>query len=116
MHRKLVHPNLSKLRNRNGTPHFEEPATESRPPRHGSRPPRPGGRKGPPVVTSAEEFYYLKQMNNETALVAVMDDGTRIRGRIEWYDRGCVKFIQESGPGLVLFKHSIRCFYKQEEE
>lgn len=116
MHRKLVHPNLSHLRKqqqevvRKVEPEGrEEPAT-AKPRAHSRR------RHGPPAVTNAEEFYYLKQMNNETPLVIVLENDVRIRGRIEWYDRGCVKVVQDEGPNLLLFKHSICYLYKQEEE
>jgi sRNA-binding regulator protein Hfq len=73
-------------------------------------------RPAPPELTNAEAFYYLKQMNNQTPMVVVLDNGEQIRGHIEWYDRGCLKVHRPDGPNLLLFKHAIRYLYKQEEE
>jgi sRNA-binding regulator protein Hfq len=70
----------------------------------------------PPEHTSAEAFYYLKQMNNRTPMVVVLDDGTQFRGHIEWYDRACIKVHREDEPNLLIFKHCIKYLYKQEEE
>ena len=55
-------------------------------------------------------------MNAETPMVVVLDDGEHIRGRIEWYDRGCLKVHRDDGPNILLFKHCIRYLYKQEDE
>jgi RNA chaperone Hfq len=70
----------------------------------------------PPDQTSAEAFYYLKQMNNRTPMVVVLDNGEQLRGHIEWYDRNCIKVNREGEPNLMIFKHAIKYLYKQEEE
>ncbi|MDX1388007.1 MAG: RNA chaperone Hfq [Acidobacteriota bacterium] len=109
--RKLVRPNLAEIKER----------LASRPPAHS---PREGHQNGPaarrkpvpPEQTAAEPFYYLKQMNNKTAMVVVLDTGEEIRGHIEWYDRGCIKVHREDEPNMLIYKHSIKYLYKQEEE
>jgi sRNA-binding regulator protein Hfq len=70
----------------------------------------------PPEQTSAEAFYYLKQMNSRTPMVVVLDNDEQLRGHIEWYDRSCIKVNRDDGPNLLVFKHSIKYLYKQEEE
>ena len=70
----------------------------------------------PPEQTSAEAFYYLKQMNSRTPMVVVLDNGEQLRGHIEWYDRSCIKVNREGSPNLLVFKHAIKYLYKQEEE
>ena len=85
-------------------------------PAQGGGSPPPRRRPVPPDQTSAEAFYYLKQMNNKTPMVVVLDNGEQIRGHIEWYDRSCIKVNREGSPNLLLFKHSIKYLYKQEEE
>jgi sRNA-binding regulator protein Hfq len=82
-------------------------------PSHGGGPRR---RPAPPEQTNAEAFYYLKQMNNKTPMVVVLDDGEQLRGHIEWYDRGCLKVHRENAPNVLVFKHTIKYLYKQEEE
>ena len=70
----------------------------------------------PPEQTSAEAFYYLKQMNNRTPMVVALDNGEQLRGHIEWYDRSCIKVNRDGAPNLLVFKHAIKYLYKQEEE
>ena len=72
-------------------------------------------RPAPPESTSAENFYYLKQMNAKTPMVIVLTDGEEIRGWIEWYDRTCLKLNREGAPNLLIQKHCIKYLFKQEE-
>jgi len=130
MNRKLVRPNLAEMKEKFApakAPQGEPPASEGtsasqaagHPHAHG---PAPGGgaqhrrRQVPPENTSAEAFYYVKQMNNRTPMVVVLDNGDQLRGHIEWYDRNCLKVNREGVPNLLVYKHAIRYMYKQEEE
>jgi host factor-I protein len=72
-------------------------------------------KQAPPESTSAENFYYIKQMNSKTPMVIVMTDGEQIRGWIEWYDRNCLKVNREGAPNLLIQKHWIKYLYKEEE-
>jgi len=74
-------------------------------------------RKGsPPEQTNAEEFYYLKQMGSKTEMVFVLEDGETLRGRVEWYDRDCVKVHRDDGPNLLLYKRHIKYVHKEGED
>ena len=72
-------------------------------------------RPAPPETTSAENFYYLKQMNSKTPMVIVMTDGEEIRGWIEWYDRNAIKVNRDGAPNLLIQKRYIKYLFKQEE-
>ena len=74
-----------------------------------------GPRPAPPESTSAENFYYLKQMNARTPMVIVMTDGETINGWIEWYDKTCLKVNREGAPNLLIQKACIKYLYKAEE-
>ena len=122
VNRKLVRPNLAEIKEKLA-PNRLSPA--GGPPQAGGaavREPQSGGatiprrRPVPPEQTSAEAFYYLKQMNNKTPMVVVLDDGEQLRGHIEWYDRACIKVNRDGSPNLLVFKHAIKYVYKQEEE
>jgi len=76
---------------------------------------RGAGRPTPPESTSAENFYYLKQMNAKTPMVIVMTDGEEIRGWIEWYDRDSIKVNREGSPNLMIRKQCIKYLFKEEE-
>ena len=80
-------------------------------------PGRTSGRRKqvPAEQTNAESFYYLKQMQNRTAMVVVLTDGTELSGWIEWYDKACIKLNRTDAPNLLLFKHSIKFMFKEEE-
>jgi sRNA-binding regulator protein Hfq len=73
-------------------------------------------KQAPPEQTSAEEFYYVKQMAAKTPMVLVLTDGQEVRGWIEWYDKNCLKVNRDRGPNLLIQKASIKYLYKQTEE
>jgi sRNA-binding regulator protein Hfq len=108
--RKLIRPNLAEIKEKMSS-RRSGPGRES----SGSTP-APRRRPVPPEQTAAEAFYYLKQMNNRTPMVVVLDDGEQVRGHIEWYDRNCIKVHREDEPNMLIFKHCIKYVYKQEEE
>jgi len=134
VNRKLIRPNLQQIKEKysGNTMLQEAPEPVREPVRESNReqrgPSRPRQRENapaqngakrravPPEVTNAEAFYYLKQMNTQTPMVVELDNGEKIRGCIEWYDRNCLKVNRDDGPNLLLFKHAIRFLYKQEEE
>jgi len=95
--RKLIRPPLGDIK---------EPYGPKRLPR----------RQSPPEQTSAEVFYYLKQMNARTPMVVVLKDGETLRGIIEWYDRDCLKVNRDGAPNLLVLKHAIKYLYKADEE
>lgn len=95
--RKLVRPSLGNIKDR--------------PPTRG-----PARRKQVPAEqTNAENFYYLKQMQSKTAMVVVLLDGTELKGWIEWYDKSTIKLHRKKAPNLLIFKHSIKFMFKEEE-
>jgi host factor-I protein len=97
--RRLIRPNLAEIKERVVPP------------------PSPPARKPmPPDATSAEAFYYLKQMNTKTPMVVILDSGEQLRGIIEWYDRGCIKLNRDDAPNLLLMKHAIRYMFKDGED
>ena len=76
----------------------------------------------------AESFYFQKQMQAHTPMVFVLEDGERIEGCIEWYDRHAIK-VRCSAPASVrtggqrpeamtpalIYKTSIKYLYKAGE-
>jgi sRNA-binding regulator protein Hfq len=53
-------------------------------------------------------------MNAQTLMVVVLNDGERLEGIIEWYDRTCIKLNREGAPNLLLMKHVIRYMHKKD--
>lgn len=114
VNRKLVRPNLAQIKSRLGN----HGGVRDSVPRSNGEPSGNAGRRRPAPAesTNAEAFYYLKQMNTQTQMIVVLDNGEQLRGHIEWYDRGCLKIHRPDGPNLLVFKHSIRYLYKVEDE
>jgi len=125
VNRKLIRPNLAELKEKFAPsrpmqggagvalPEREHPAGGG-----GAHAHRDQGRRRqvPPENTSAEAFYYVKQMNARTPMVVVLDNGDELRGHIEWYDRNCLKVNRDGAPNLLVYKHAIKYMFKQEEE
>lgn len=96
--RKLIRPNLTEIKER-----LSQNRSTAR-------------RKAvPPEQTSAEAFYYLKQMNAKTPMVVVLNDGEELRGVIEWYDKGAIKVNRTDAPNLLVMKPAVKYMYKAEE-
>lgn len=74
-----------------------------------------GRKKIPPAETSAEIFYYKKQMDAHTLMVIVLQDGEEVEGTIEWYDRSALKINRRDAPNVMLLKHNIKYMFKAED-
>ncbi len=96
--RKLIRPSMTEMMDR-----FPTRGTTGR------------RKQVPAEQTNAESFYYLKQMQSRTIMVVMLTDGTELIGWIEWYDKNCLKLNREKAPNLLIFKHSIRFMFKEEE-
>lgn len=59
----------------------------------------------------AEAFYFQKQMQGQTQIVFVLDNGEKIEGYIEWYDRNAIK-IRHANRRVLIYKSSIKYLYK----
>ncbi len=82
-----------------------------------NRSPGSGGspKKPPPIDTRAEIYYYRKQIEAQTEMVIVLQDGEEIRGTIEWYDQKALKIIRQGFPNLLLLRHNIKYLFKATE-
>lgn len=74
----------------------------------------------------AESFYFQKQVQSQTPMVFVLEDGDRIEGCIEWYDRNAIKVRSTPAPSArssrsdqatrtLIYKSSIKYLYKAGE-
>jgi sRNA-binding regulator protein Hfq len=58
----------------------------------------------------AEQFYLQKQIQSQTPMVIVLEDGERVEGHIEWYDRGVLKV--RGRAKTLIYKSAIKYMYK----
>ena len=61
----------------------------------------------------AELFYLQKQIQSQTPMVIVLEDGEQIEGCIEWYDRHSLKV--RGRQRMLVYKSAIKYMYKQGE-
>jgi host factor-I protein len=99
--RKLIRPSLTQLKEQ--LPPSAKPHRRSRPVSLNQQ-------------TNAENFYYVKQMQNKTPMVVVLQDGETIKGTIDWYDKNSIRLSRDSEPSLLLLKHYIKYMYKENED
>ena len=98
--RKLIRPSLADIKDQ----------LTVRQPRNNNK--RPSANE----QTNAENFYYVKQMQNKTPMVVVLQDGETIHGVIEWYDKNCIRLNRNPEPSLLVLKHYIKYMYKENED
>ena len=58
----------------------------------------------------AELFYLQKQIQSQTPMVIVLEDGEKVEGQIEWYDRGVLKV--RGRAKILVYKSAIKYMYK----
>jgi sRNA-binding regulator protein Hfq len=58
----------------------------------------------------AELFYLQKQIQSQTPMVIVMEDGELVEGQIEWYDRHALKV--RGRHRTLVYKSAIKYMYK----
>jgi sRNA-binding regulator protein Hfq len=58
----------------------------------------------------AELFYMQKQIQAQTPMVIVLEDGEQVEGCIEWYDRNVIKVRGRSKT--LVYKDAIKYLYK----
>jgi len=125
MNRRLIRPNLAEIKEKIKNAEMPKPIPQPPPPTHPQHPPRPAAgpsghvmmqkKSHPPTDTSAENYYYLKQMSKKTPMAVVFADGEVIEGYIEWYDRNCIKLNRNNAPNLLVYKSNIKYLYKLSE-
>jgi hypothetical protein len=130
VNRKLIRTTLAEVKGKvresapppreraNGHPHRSNDGgghREHRPAQSSASSAQVRKRVPPPLETSAEIFYYKKQIDAHTPMVLVLLDGEEIEGTIEWYDRGALKVNRLAAPNLLVLKRNIKYMYKADE-
>lgn len=101
--RKLVRPHLPVSERRREVVHGEDPLTHAMSDGH-----------GPAESSHAEAFYFQKQIQQQTEMMIVLDDGDELRGTIEWYDK-CVIKLKAGRQRIMIYKSGIKYLFKASE-
>lgn len=99
--RKLIRPRLSAEARRRDPVHQEDPLSHAMAP------------EGHATVESshAEAFYFQKQIQQQTEMTVVLEDGEELSGIIEWYDR-CVLKMRVGRSRVMIYKSGVKYLYK----
>jgi RNA chaperone Hfq len=101
--RKLVRPRLPARDRRHETPFAEDPLS------HALQDTLPN------IESShAEAFYFQKQIQQQTDVTVVLEDGEQLHGMLEWYDR-CVIKIRAGRHRILIYKAGIKYLFKTSE-
>jgi sRNA-binding regulator protein Hfq len=102
--RKLIRPHLPPVERRREPVHTEDPLTHA----------MVSDLHGVPESSHAEAFYFQKQMQQQTEMLVVLEDGEELRGIIQWYDK-CVVKLQVGRNRVLIYKAGIKYLYKASE-
>ena len=61
-------------------------------------------------LRQAELYYLQKQIQAQTPMVIVLEDGEQVEGCIEWYDRNTLKV--RGRQKTLIYKSAIKYMYK----
>jgi RNA chaperone Hfq len=102
--RKLIRPHLPPAERRRDPVHTEDPLTHAMvPDGHGT-----------PESSHAEAFYFQKQMQQQTEMTVVLEDGEQLHGIIQWYDK-CVVKLRVGRNRVLIYKSGIKYLFKTSE-
>lgn len=101
--RKLIRPRLPAGERRRDSAHSEDPLS------HAMQDLRPSLE-----ITHAEAFYFQKQIQQQTEMTVVLEDGEQLHGHLEWYDR-CVIKLRAGRKRVLIYKACIKYLYKSSE-
>jgi sRNA-binding regulator protein Hfq len=68
----------------------------------------------PGESSHAEAFYFQKQIQLQTEMSVLLDDGEELRGIIEWYDK-CVVKMRVGRQRIMVYKSGIKYLFKSSE-
>jgi sRNA-binding regulator protein Hfq len=72
-------------------------------------------RGGSPGSTQAEVFYFQKQVQAQTQMVVVLEDGEELGGVIEWFDTNVLKLRLGDRQRVLVYKSAVKYIYKAGE-
>jgi host factor-I protein len=99
--RKLVRPRLPPVEHRRDPAHVEDPLTHA----------TITDAHSAPESSHAEAFYFQKQMQQQTEMTLVLEDGEQLQGIIQWYDKCTVK-LRVGRNRVLIYKAAIKYLYK----
>jgi sRNA-binding regulator protein Hfq len=102
--RKLIRPSLHIAGRRHEGVQVDDPLSHA----------ITGDSHGTVESSHAEAFYFQKQIQQQTEMTIILEDGEELNGVIEWYDR-CVLKLRTPRARVMIYKSGIKYLYKASE-
>ena len=99
--RKLIRPHLPPAAKRREPVYTEDPLSHA----------MVTDPHGVPESSHAEVFYFQKQMQQQTEMTVVLEDGEQLHGVIQWYDRCTIK-LRAGRSRILVYKAAVKYLYK----
>lgn len=99
--RKLIRPHLPTEGRRSTPGHTEDPLSHAMVAEHIAS----------LESSHAEAFYFQKQIQQQTEITIVLEDGEELDGVIEWYDK-CVLKLKTGRSRVMIYKSCVKYLYK----
>ena len=99
--RKLIRPLLSAVARRRAPVQSPDPLTHA----------LVSESHGVPASSHAEAFDFQKQVQQQTEMTIVLDDGEEVHGIVEWYDRCAIK-VRSGRHRILIYKTAVKYLYK----
>lgn len=99
--RKLIRPHLPVGERRRDPGHGEDPLSHA----------MISDTHGAIESSHAEAFYFQKQIQQQTEMSFILEDGEELHGVIEWYDK-CVIKIKNGRSRVMIYKAGIKYLFK----
>ena len=69
---------------------------------------------GVPESSHAEVFYFQKQIQQQTEMTLVLDDGEELHGTLEWFDRCAIK-LRTGRHRVLVYKAAVKYMFKSSD-
>jgi sRNA-binding regulator protein Hfq len=102
--RKLIRPHLPTEGRRSAAVHTEDPLSHAMVADHIAS----------LESSHAEAFYFQKQIQQQTEMTVVLEDGEELDGVVEWYDK-CVLKLKTGRSRVMIYKSGVKYLYKASE-
>ncbi len=70
-----------------------------------------GESHNPAANSHAEVFYFQKQIQQQTEMTLILEDGEAVHGVLEWHDRCSIK-VRAGRHRVLIYKAALKYMYK----
>ena len=77
--------------------------------------PRGPRKPAPPSATNAEAAYLLHARDTASTLHVHLIAGAEVTGRLDFYDRDCLKLTRDDGQAVLVWKRQVKYYWAERQ-